>query len=152
MRVVIFDNDDYDSIIETKSSHEETYNDYHKYKDKYGLHFNEKLMKFAVSKMKCYNSSTGELELILPISKSELDSMLVSNAITINNNKLYDYVYVANMCKADFYNSSIIDEKHLCLYVKDVIDDPDGYEGIVFNRWLADMKEKMIKIDWKEML
>lgn len=152
MRVVIFDNDDYDSIIEPKSSHEETYNDYHKYKDKYGLHFNEKLMKFAVSKMKCYNSSTGELELILPISKSELDSMLVSNSITINNNKLCDYVYVANMCKADFYNSSIIDEKHLCLYVKDVIDDPDGYEGIVFNRWLSNMKEKMIKIDWKEML
>lgn len=152
MRVVIFDNDDYSSIIEPKSSYKEIYNIYHEYRNKYGLHFNEKLMKFAVSKMKYYNSSTRELELISPISKAELDSMLVSNSITITNNKLYDYVYVANICKADFYNSSIVDEKHLCLYVKDVIDDPDGYEGIVFNRWLSDMKEKMIEIDWKEML
>jgi hypothetical protein len=26
----------------------------------------------------------------------------------------------------------------LALYVKDVIDDEDGYDGIVFNRWYAD--------------
>ena len=38
----------------------------------------------------------------------------------------------------DFMGSSIIDEKHLSLYVKDVIDDKDGYDGIVFNRWYAD--------------
>lgn len=156
MRVVIFDNDDYESLLEHKSSHDETYEHYdeacHEYKEKYGMHFNEKLMKFAVSAMKCRNSSTGELESILPISKAELDSMLVSNGITINNNKLYDYVYVANICKADFYDSSIIDEKHLCLYVKDVIDDPDGYEGIVFNRWLSDMKEKAVNIDWEKLL
>lgn len=36
----------------------------------------------------------------------------------------------------------------LCLYVKDVIDDVDGYDGIVFNRWHADMCRKGIQVDW----
>ena len=44
----------------------------------------------------------------------------------------------------------ITDEKHLCLYVKDVIDDVDGYDGIVFNRWYADMCRKGVQVDWYE--
>ena len=43
------------------------------------------------------------------------------------------------MCKADFMGSSITDEEHLAKYIKDVIDDEDAYDGIVFNRWYADM-------------
>jgi len=56
------------------------------------------------------------------------------------------------MCKADFYGSSIIDEKHLALYIKDVIDDVDGYDGIVFNRWYADMCKQGIAIPWEDMI
>ena len=52
----------------------------------------------------------------------------------------------------DFLGSSIIDEKHLALYVKDVIDDEDGYDGIVFNRWYADTVTSGIPIEWDEML
>lgn len=40
------------------------------------------------------------------------------------------------------------DGLHLCLYVKDVIDDVDGYDGIAFNRWYADMCRKGIQVDW----
>jgi hypothetical protein len=58
--------------------------------------------------------------------------------VNLQNNELYDYVYVYNMGNNDFMGSSILDEKHLALYVKDVIDDKDGYDGIVFNRWYAD--------------
>jgi hypothetical protein len=56
------------------------------------------------------------------------------------------------MCKADFLGSSIVDELHLAKYVKDVIDDDDAYDGIVFNRWYADMSYQGIAIDWSEML
>jgi hypothetical protein len=42
---------------------------------------------------------------------------------------MYDSVYVANMCKADFLGSSIVDDVHMALYVKDVIDDPDATDG-----------------------
>jgi hypothetical protein len=44
--------------------------------------------------------------------------------------------------------SSVPDGLHLCLYVKDVIDDVDGYDGIAFNRWYADMCRKGIQVDW----
>lgn len=43
-------------------------------------------------------------------------------------------------------------KRHLCLYVKDVIDDPDGYDGLVFNRWYADMCRQGIPIDWHEFI
>ena len=56
------------------------------------------------------------------------------------------------MCKADFLGSSVPDEQHLCKYIKDVIDDVDAYDGIVFNRVYADMCRQGIAIDWEEML
>lgn len=50
--------------------------------------------------------------------------------------------------KADYLGSSVPDGLHLCLYVKDVIDDVDGYDGIAFNRWYADMCRKGVQVDW----
>lgn len=86
------------------------------------------------------------------ITKDELDRMLEYYNIKIDNNQGYDYVYVANICKADFFGSSIVDEAHLCLYVKDVIDDIDGYDGIVFNCWYANMCRNGIVINWYDVL
>ena len=56
------------------------------------------------------------------------------------------------MAKADFLSSSIEDEKHIILYVKDLIDDPDGYEGLVFNRWCTDLKGKGVKVNWHDFI
>lgn len=118
----------------------------------YGRHFNHKLLTFAISKMASKNSSTGELEKLTTIAKDTIDNQLKSYNIELKNNELYDYVYVAHMCKADFLGRSIEDDYHMCLYIKDVIDDPDGYDGMVFNRWYADMCRKGIPIDWSEMI
>ena len=63
---------------------------------------------------------------------------------------VYDQLFAANMCKADYLGSSITDDLHLCMYVKGVLDDVDGYEGLVFNRWYADMCRKGISVDWYE--
>ena len=113
-----------------------------------GKHFNRKLVEYAVSKMTTKDSSGNEVPLV-PITKSQLDTMMNQYGVTLNNkDDVNDAVYVANMCKADFLGRSIVDDLHLCLYVKDVIDDIDGYEGIVFNRWYADMSHKGIPIDW----
>lgn len=86
------------------------------------------------------------------ITKSQIDQLLQKYNIVLKNNTLYDYVYVANMCKADFWGSSIVDEEHLAKYIKDVIEDYDAYDGYIFNRWYADMCGKGIVIDWEEML
>ena len=109
----------------------------------YGLHFNKKLCEFAVSKMN-HNK--------IPISKDKAEEILEKHGVKLKYNELYDHVYVINMGNNDFLGSSIPDEKHLALYVKDVIDDEDGYDGIVFNRWYADMSRLGIPIDWEEML
>lgn len=118
----------------------------------YGRHFNNKLLKFAVSKMQAKDSSTGVVTKLVPYSKEKVDLILQQYNVELKYNELSDYVYVANMCKADFLKSSIPDEHHLALYVKDVIDDVDAYDGIVFNRWYADMCRKGIPIDWEEMV
>lgn len=117
-----------------------------------GRHFNKKLCEFAVKQMKVRNSSTGVLETLRAFSKSDIDSLLETYNIKIEHNQLHDYVYVANMCKADFLKSSVPDEQHLCKYIKDVIDDVDAYDGIVFNRWYADMCRKGIAVDWSEFV
>lgn len=109
----------------------------------YGQHFNKKLCDFAVSKM-----NHGKA----PVSKDKVEEILKKYNIVLKNNELYDHVYVLNMGNNDFFGSSIIDERHLAMYVKDVIDDADGYDGIVFNRWYADMVSTGVPIEWEEML
>ena len=120
------------------------------YMRNYGQHFNRKLFEFAVSKMTI--SVNGSKQKLSPMSKEDVEDILKSYKINIENGQLYDCAYVANMCKADFMGSSIMDEKHLALYVKDVIDDVDAPDGLVFNRWYADMCYCGIAIDWEEML
>ena len=117
--------------------------DMKRYLKYFGQHFNKRLCQFAVSKMK--HGKT-------PITKEQVDEVLKKHGITLKNNELYDYVYVYNMGNNDFMGSSIADEKHLAMYVKDVIDDEDGYDGIVFNRWYADTVVQGIPIEWNEML
>jgi hypothetical protein len=113
-----------------------------------GRHFNRKLVEFATSKMTTRDSNGTEIALE-PITREQLDNMMKqSNVHLTNNDNPYDAVFVANMCKADYLGSSVPDGLHLCLYVKDVIDDVDGYDGIAFNRWYADMCRKGIQIDW----
>ena len=89
---------------------------------------------------------------LVPIKREEVDRILKENTITLKNNQLLDYVYVANMCKADFLGSSIPDNLHMAKYIRDVIDDVDGYDGIVFNRWYADMSRKGIVVNWEDMI
>ena len=119
-----------------------------RYLNMYGSHFNKKLCEEATSRM--YTKVGAKIEYITPYTKEEVDSMLEAYGIKLKRKKLYDHVYVANMVKADFLGKSIPDEQHLIQYIKDVIDDEDGYDGLVFNRWLADMARKGEPIDWDD--
>jgi len=112
-----------------------------------GPHFNKEACLFAVSNM--YKDDEQE---IVPISKKEVDELLSAYGIKIKHGKLYDATYVANMCKADYLGSSISSEDTMAKYIKDTLDDPDGAEGLVFNRWIADMKWLGIPIPWDEFI
>lgn len=105
-----------------------------------GRHFSKKLCEWAVKQIKSPYR----------ITKSQIDELLKNNNIVLENNQLYDYVYVANYCKAHLYGNSIEDDDHLIKYVKDIIEST--YDGGIFNRWYSDMCGQGIIIDWEENL
>ena len=117
------------------------------YINNYGCHFNKKLCEEAVSRM--YRDEDEEFQ---PYSKEQVDRMLESYDIKPKRKKLYDHVYVANMCKADYLGRSVPDEKHLAMFVKDMLDDPDAEEGFVFNRFIADCYYMNQPVEWEEMV
>ena len=120
---------------------------YKKYLKLFGPHFTKELCDFAVSMMEDENGD------IKPFTKQEIEDKLKLTNTKLEYNKLYDYVYVANMCKADFLGTAVPnDDTHLCKYIKKVIDDPDGYDGQVFNRWISDMDGMHIPVDWSEFI
>lgn len=122
-----------------------------KYIANYGWHFNKKAFEYAVSYMKIKDENSGTSKPLKAISKDEIDKLLLKYSIELDNNIMYDYVYIANMCKADFLGKSIPDERHLVLYVKDTIDDVDASDTTTFRRWVATMIGNGTPIDWDEI-
>ena len=104
----------------------------------YGPHFNKKLCEFA-----CEELETNEY------TKERVETLLKAYKIELKNAKLNDCVYVANWCKSVFFGSSIPDERHLVLFLKDIFDKEGN---LVFNRWYADMAKKGIPIEWEDMV
>jgi len=91
----------------------------------YGNHFNKKLCEFACSQFPKHE-----------YNKEKLDVLLQSHNIELSGARLCDAVYVANWCRSILYGSSIADEKHFVLFLKDIFEK----EGdLIFNRWYADM-------------
>ena len=108
-----------------------------KYKQNNGWHFNEPACMFAVSLMKKRNPANGKTEPVEPLTKKQVDDLLTKHGVNLESPSDYDYVYVANMGKADYLGSSIIDEKHLALYIKDVVKDVDAPDGTIMRQWWA---------------
>lgn len=122
------------------------------YIDTYRWHFNKKACDYAVSLMKKSNAATGKTEKIEPLTKDQVEELLTRQGVKLEHNQGYDFVYVANMAKADYLKSSIEDEKHLALFVKDTIDDVDAGEGSVMRCWVAKMCAAKKPIFWDEFL
>lgn len=118
----------------------------------HGPHFNKQLLEFAVSKMYRLDINGNKVN-IKPYTREEVDNILKDNNIVIKHKDyLNDHVYVANVCKFDLLGSSIEDDTHVAKYIKNVLDDHDGYDGKVFSHWYIDMCKKGIPIDWEIMI
>lgn len=122
------------------------------YLEAYGWHFSKKMCEYAVSKMKRKNPETGKEESLKAITKEEAEVFLKQYGINVEKAKGYDCVYVLMMGKADYLKSSVIDDAHLALFVKNYIDDVDGYDGIAFTRYYADCIGKGEPIMWEDMI
>lgn len=116
------------------------------YLSHYGWHFSKKLCEWAVSNME---KKGGKIS---PYNKETVDILLSKFGVELTNKYGYDYVFVANMAKADYLGSSIEDELHLAKFIKDYCDDPDGYKELPMSRFYADIVAKGIPIIWEDML
>lgn len=123
-----------------------------KYKANNGWHFNERAVQYAVSLMKKKNPVSGKTEPIEPMTVKQADELLTKHAVKLEHSVGFDYVYVANMCKADYLGSSIIDEKHMALYIKDAMEDPDVPDGTVMRQWYAKMVADGQPVPWAYFL
>lgn len=112
-----------------------------------GWHFNEKACKYAVQYLKDRNKKP-----IKSYSKEEVDELLKKQNVTLEKNKGWDYVYVANMAKSDMDGSPLADDKSIANYIKIVIDDADAADGEIMGCWYVKMLFRHIPVDWAMFL
>lgn len=120
---------------------------FEEYTDQFGCHFNKKLYEWAVSMMKDRNGNR-----IQPMQKEQVTEFLRINGTTLKNDKGYDAAYVHAMAKADYYGSSISDDAHLAMFVRDFLDDPDGTKTKAFDHFVVDCRVKNEPVFWDEMM
>ena len=113
----------------------------------YGRHFSKKLYNFAVSKMRNHKN-----EKMQPWEIDRVEEFLRSNGVTVENKVGYDAAYVMFMAMADYFGSSIPDDRHLALFIKDYQDDPDGSKTRSFDEFIARCVALGEPIFWSEML
>ena len=121
------------------------------YLKNYGWHFNKKMCEFAISLMWKKSPLTGKREHIELVGKDKIDELMKKHGVTIENNSLYDYVFVYHMAITDF-SKSLSDEKNKVTFVKEYIEDDDAPDGTPMRRWYATMVAAGEPIEWDEML
>lgn len=117
------------------------------YLSQYGWHFSQALCEKAVGNMRDRNDKK-----ITPYTKEQIEQLMKQYNIQLKNDKGYDALYVANMCKADYMGSSITSEQNLILYVKDFLDDKDGQDTKALDHYYADCIAKGIPMMWGEYM
>ena len=62
-----------------------------------------------------------------------------------------DATYAANMIYSDFAALLKADTDAVKM-AHALLNDPDGYEGMIFNRYTADIMEKGVCVPWHELM
>jgi len=117
------------------------------YMEEYGRHFNRRLFEFATGMMEDRNGNKLKVW-----DKEKVENLLKNNGINLRNAKGHDAAYVLNMALADYWGSSLTDEQHLALFVKDYVDDRDGSETRAFDEFYIKTVALGIPVFWDEML
>lgn len=113
----------------------------------YGYHFSPAMARWAVERM--VPRMGGRMKLM---EMEAVEKLLTDREVDYRAAKGHDLVYLANMVVADRWGSSVKNEDQLALAIKDELDDPDGYDGMAFSRFLADCNAKGIPIVWEDMI
>ena len=117
------------------------------YLSDYGYHFNKRLFEYAVGMMEDRNGQP-----LKSWDKEKTETTLKAYGVSLKRNVGYDAAYVINMARADYLGSSIPDDAHLALFVKDYLDDKDGAESRAFDEFYMKTVALGIPIFWEDVL
>lgn len=118
------------------------------YLSSHGRHFSKPMLEWAVSLMEDKRGNAGTA-----LDKKQFDEMMKAYGIKLNRNEgYYDGPYVWAMAKSDYLGSSIIDDQHLAMFVKDYIDDIDGNPTRAFDEFYINCIAKGIDIPWQDVI
>lgn len=118
----------------------------------YGWHFSKKLCEWAVSHMTFKTDRSSAPQHISMLSKEDLDTLFRRFGVDPTGFTAYDAVYVYHMAKSDFGRGSLSDEQRLVMFVKEYLEDPDGYDEVAMTRFYADCIGRGEMPDWEECL
>lgn len=118
----------------------------------HGNHFSKALYEYAASLMFKENKQTGKEEKVQVLTKEDVDTMLKKYSIEIKDKGEYDYIYVAQSIKADYWGGSITDEAKMALHIKEVCEDADAPDGLIFKEWCLRQDLLGNPVDWEEFV
>lgn len=114
----------------------------------HGRHFSKPMMEWAVSMMRDRDGRKGS-----PAQKKQFDEIMAAYGQKLERSEgFYDGIYVWCMAKSDYMGSSIMDEQHLAMFVKDYIDDIDGNPTRAFDEFYINCVAKGVDIPWEDMI
>ena len=114
----------------------------------HGRHFSKPMLEWAVSMMEDRRGN----KVPVPDKKRFDELMKAYNQKLSRTEGYYDGPYVWAMATNDYLGSSVIDEQHLAMFVKDYIDDRDGNETRPFDEFYINCVAKGIDIPWGDLI
>lgn len=114
------------------------------YVAKHGYHFTAQLAAAESAKM-VNTDGTGHRW-----SAAEMEEAMQGKTLP-ERTTLGDVLYLANMAYADFYPAVLKTEEACINYAIALANDRDGYDGMPFLRWTADLIGKGVTVDWEKL-
>lgn len=121
--------------------------DFLAYIHKNGYHFTPSLADFA-TKLMTNDDGTSHNWTTAQVQTAMQSAGMKNNPL---NATWGDAAYLANMHYADKYPDILSSETACIKSAYKDLNDKDGYEGITFYRWLADVVGKQLSVDWVAM-
>ena len=118
------------------------------YLSHHGHHFSKPMLEWAASLMEDRRGNKVSVP-----EKKEFDEKMRSYSQKLQRNEgYYDGIYVWCMATSDYLGSSVIDEQHLAMFVKDYIDDIDGNPTRAFDEFTMNCQAKGVDIPWEDII
>lgn len=118
---------------------------YGEYKAKHGLHFSDKLAEWASECMVNSNGSSHRWSI------EDVKSAFAAMGYTLRGGYTWgDVTYMANQLYSD-YSQCLSSDTEAVKMAYAITADQDGYDGMIFVRYTADIMEKGVCVPWSDI-